>query len=95
MTYKEQLLQDLQRHQKEIEKAKKHLEWAKACLEHEKAHVKRVRLSHMWTKVRIYGHDTHYNEISEKQNGWCDKLWNIYTEQIDKALEKMNEATAK
>jgi hypothetical protein len=95
MTYKEQLLQDLQEHQKRIEITKKNLEWAKANLEYEKAHIKRQRLSLMWVKVRIYSHDAGYNEISEKQNKWCDKIWNIYTEQIDKALEKMNEETAK
>ena len=82
MTYKELLLQDMQNDQKQ-------LEWAKSRLEYEKAHVKRTRLSLMWAKVRIYGYEVGYNEIHKKQSEWCDRLWNIYTDQINEALDKM------
>lgn len=92
MTYKEQLLQDLQKHQKNIEYAKKHLEWAKANFEYEKVHVKRVKLSLIWTKLRIYGNEVGYNEIHKKQNEWCNRLWDILTEQIEIAHKKMTEA---
>jgi hypothetical protein len=49
----------------------------------------------MMAKVRIYGYETGYNKIHEKQDEWCDKIWHIYTEQINKALDKMAKAIAK
>lgn len=93
--YKEQLERDLLYYQKQFERATCDLDWAKATLEHEIASAKRAKLSLIWAKLRIYGYDHDYNKIYKKQREWCDKLWDIYTEQMNKALDKMDEAIEK
>jgi hypothetical protein len=95
MTYKEELLQDVKNCQKNLEWAKKNLEWAKANFEYETLHVKRVKLSLIWAELRIYGNEVGYNKIHKKQTEWCNRLWDILTEQIEIAHKKMMEATAK
>jgi hypothetical protein len=93
--YKEQLEQNLLYYRGQLEKTMHYLDWAKANFEYETASAKRAKLSLIWAKLRIYGYKHNYNKIHEKQTEWCNRLWDIYTEQSEIALKKMKEATAK